>query len=87
MWKVTLVLVASAVVNRAEPKSIRTGRLSSLMRMLGGLMSRWRTPTRCARSSPSAIGRRMFHRLRSLNRRPCFSIRDSDMPSSKSITM
>ena len=52
MWKVTLVLVASAVVNRAEPKSIRTGRLSSLMRMLGGLMSRWSTPTRCARSRP-----------------------------------
>ena len=41
-----LVLVASAVSNRADPKSIRTGRPSSLIRMFGGLMSRWRTPTR-----------------------------------------
>ena len=45
------------------------------------------TPTRWARSSPSAIGRRMFHRLRSLKRRPCLSIFESEMPSSKSITM
>ena len=37
MWKVTLVLVASAASNLAEPKSIRTGRPSSLIEDVGRL--------------------------------------------------